>query len=205
MMNRRHAVVIGVIGSLGSACSARGQMGRPSFGITVYDDLLPGSQTKYGIDAFSDSGIRLFGSASLAGGGAASSYAGAGLPKWVRVTWRKPIYGEKVSTTGATFKTFDFGDLVGDYKIEVASRIPQDVQTYASQGKGRAIYLQFRIHDEGVLLAWAVEESLPGGGGRRYSMHGGDFKRRQTDANGKVTEKGWYIHPKTGQRIETDF
>ena len=203
MMNRRHAVVIGVIGSLGSACSARGQMGRPSFGITVYDDLLPGSQTKYGIDAFSDSGIRLFGSASLAGGGAASSYAGAGLPKWVRVTWREGDFIQRYDPINKSAWTG--GKIVGDYKIEVASRIPQDVQTYASQGKGRAIYLQFRIHDEGVLLAWAVEESLPGGGGRRYSMHGGDFKRRQTDANGKVTEKGWYIHPKTGQRIETDF
>jgi hypothetical protein len=35
-------------------------------------------------------------------------------------------------------------------------------------------------------------------------MAGGDFQEA-TVFNGKVLRKGWYIHPKTGQKIETDF
>ena len=188
-----------------------GQMARPSFGVTVRNDVLQGSSIKYGIEAISDSGSQLFGQSSLEApvlgnrdsGGGTSAFAGAGLPKWVRVTWREGDFIQRYDPVSKSQWTG--GKIVGDYKIEVASRVPQDVQEYASQGKGRAIYLQFRIHDEGVLLAWAVEESLPGGGGRRFSLHGGDFKRRQTDINGKIVEKGWYIHPKTGQKIETDF
>lgn len=198
-------MAISLTSILGSACSAMGQMARPSFGVTVHYDSLQGSAIKYGIEAISDSGSQLFGPSALPGGsgGGTSAFAGAGLPKWVRVTWREGDFIQRYDPVNKSQWTG--GKIIGDYKIEVASRVPQDVQEYASQGKGRAIYLQFRIHDEGVLLAWAVEESLPGGGGRRYSLHGGDFKRRQTDINGKVVEKGWYTHPKTGQRIETDF
>ena len=69
--------------------------------------------------------------------------------------------------------------VVGDYTIEVASRIPAEVMKYASQGKERAIKLTFRIKDDGVLLAWGVQEqvSLPGttATARWYSFHGGDF------------------------------
>ena len=211
-MNRRIALGISISSLATAACSAMGQMVRPSYGVVVQYEAVQGSTEKFGIDAYADNGMRLFGPSGLdaptrpgRGGGGTSSFGGAGLPNWVRVTWRKPIYGEKVSTTGVTFKTLDFGDLVGDYKIEVASRIPQDVQVYASQGKGRAIRLRFRLHDEGVLLAWDVQEVPPqGGGGWFYSMQGGDFKSPVV-RDGKVIEKGWYIHPKTGQRIETDF
>jgi len=170
----------------------------------VHYDSLQGSAIKYGIEAISDSGFRLFGPSSLPGGsgGGVSAFAGAGLPKWVRVTWRKGDFIQRYDSVKKSQWTG--GKIIGDHTIEVASRIPQDVQKYASQGKGHAIYLQFRIHDEGVLLAWAVEESLPGGGGQLYSMHGGDFKRPFV-VYGVREPKGWYIHPKTGQKIETNF
>ena len=210
-MNRTIMMGIGISSLITAACSAMGQMGTPSFGVVVTDQAVQGSTEKFGINAVADNGMRLFGPSSMKApvwpgnaGGGTSTYAGAGLPKWVRVTWRKPIYSEKVSTTGATFKTLDFGDLVGDYKIEVASRIPQDVQNYASQGKGRAIRLRFRLHDEGVLLAWDVQELPPGDGIWRYSMQGGDFKS-PVMRDGQLVQKGWYIHPKNRQRIEADF
>ena len=204
-------MTISLISLTGSACSAMGQIGRPSFGVTVRYDMLQGSTIKYGIEAVSDSGFRLFGPSSLEAptmgdrdsGGGTSAFAGAGLPKWVRVTWREGDFIQRYDPI--TKSAWTGGKIIGDHTIEVASRIPQEVQKYASQGKGRAIYLQFRLHDEGVLLAWAVQEPPPqGGGGWLYSMHGGDFKRPFV-VYGVREPKGWYIHPKTGQRIETDF
>jgi hypothetical protein len=210
-MNRRNAFAISLSSIFSVACNAMGQMDIPSYGVVVQYEAVQGATTKNGIDAVSDTGMRLFGPSGLdaptkpgMGGGGTSSYAGAGLPRWVRVTWRKPIHGHITTTTGKMVDTLDFGEVIGDYKIEVASRIPRDVQQFASQGKGRAIRLRFRLHDEGVLLAWDVQELPPGDGIWRYSMQGGDF-RSVTVRDKKVVEKGWYIHPKTGQRIATDF
>jgi hypothetical protein len=201
---------MGLSSLLTGGCSAMGQTLRPSFGIVVTDEVVQGTDTKFGVDSISDTGTHLFSAARAAapnrpgmgGGGGTSSYAGAGLPKWVRVTWRTGQFVQRYDPTNNSQWTG--GIITGDYKIEVASRIPLDVQQYASQGKGRAIRIRFRLHDEGVLLAWDVQELIPGNGIWTYSMQGGDF-RSVTIRNNQIVEKGWYIHPKTGQRIETDF
>jgi hypothetical protein len=37
-----------------------------------------------------------------------------------------------------------------------------------------------------------------------HSYAGGDFREAEI-FNGQVVRKGWYIHPKTKQRVELDF
>lgn len=116
------------------------------------------------------------------------------MPKWVQITWRKDVEPGQYWTTGT---------VIGDYRIDVASRIPPHVLKYASQGKGRAIYLIFRIMDDGALLAWSVQETVraPNGGtGRVYSLFGGDFSceeaggviKRQRCTAGYLKEAPWY-------------
>lgn len=80
------------------------------------------------------------------------------------------------------------GTIVGDYTIEVASRIP-DAVLDSIRKEGGALRLKFRLKDDGVLLGWDIErrpdydptktrtpEGLsihypPG-----YELVGGDFK-----------------------------
>ena len=142
------AVWLAVIGLGGCA----GAMGLNSVrGAVVVYQALPGSTTKYGVNALSDKGRRLFGPAELkapsrlGGGGGTSAYGGMGVPEWVQVTWREPIYGQKIATTGKVIETLDFGKVLGDYKVDVASRLPPEVLKYASEKSGRAIRLIFRI------------------------------------------------------------
>ena len=185
-----------------------GAMGlNPSYGAVVVYQAVPGSTTKYGVNALSDTGRRLFGPAELrapsrlGGGGGTSAYGGMGLPKWVRVTWREPIYGQQTATTGKAFETLDFGKVLGDYKVDVASRLPPEVLKYASEKSGRAIRLIFRIKDDGVLLGWDVQEAPPrGGGGWVRSLHGGDFpcdpmtpyETQPSCTSGYLKDAPWY-------------
>lgn len=50
-------------------------------------------------------------------------------------------------------------------------------------------------------------DSTEGVPGRRYRQRrerGGDFREAKI-YNGIAVRKGWYIHPRTGERIEADF
>lgn len=125
------------------------------------------------------------------------SFSGGALPvpKTVRVTWREGV----VSREKGLHPWFG-GTVVGDYTIEVASRIP-DAMLDSIRKEGGALRLKFRLKDDGVLLGWDIER--PGGGISRYSMVGGDFREAYI-FNGKVVDPGWYID-KNGQKIETDF
>ncbi|MBJ7312025.1 hypothetical protein H7U20_17735, partial [Rugamonas sp. CCM 8940] len=94
---------------------------------------------------------------------------------------------------------FSGGTIVGDYKVEVLSRIPDEVFRYANSAPGRGIRLSFRIKDDGVLLAWDVQENLPGASGFLYAMHGGDFpcetspyQSHPNCTNGPLKEAPWY-------------
>ena len=166
-----------VLALLCTACTnASGLGSRPGYGVVVQYGGDVGISTKWGIMAVSNTGQRLFAPAKLGasrtvgGFDGVSSYSGAGVPQWVRVTWRAD------TTPGQYWST---GTVLGDYKIEVASRIPAATLKYASQGRGRALRLIFRVKDDGVALAWNVEETVwsPSGdaSGRWYSFHGGDF------------------------------
>jgi len=171
---------------------------KPGFGVVIRSELAPGAKPKQGVSGFTDTGQRLFGFYLLDAKQAdTGSYAGAGLPAWIRVTWRE---GDVAHDYGKGWKG---GKIVGDYRVEVASRIPLDVQRYAAAGRDRAVRLIFRIKDDGVAMAWNVQEVPPsGGGGWVFSMHGGDFKPA-VFFNGKLVERGWVILP-DGRKVETD-
>jgi hypothetical protein len=182
---------------------------RPAgFGVVVTSGLIHGTQPKYGVEIKSDSGRHLIGHASLTSKGGPGSagtagYGGIRLPEWVEVSWREPIPSKKfIPLTGNTIDILDFGKDLGRVRIEVASRIPEDVLQYASAERGRAIKMMFRILDDDVVWGWCVQEPSKLGGGWIYSNFGGDFMPAKW-FNGKVVEPGWYRDPTTGQRIAT--
>ena len=169
---------------------------RPGFGAVIVDELDNNSAEKNGVQAITDTGRHLFGSSSMRKGGRGTgSFIGESAPKTVRVSWRKPVPGYIIATTGVRVETMNFGEVLGDYTIEVASRIPAEVMKYASEGKGRAIRLVFRVKDDGVLLAWSVQESYDGF--RVYSYWGGDFPCDPVvgDGAGLLCTPGFYKTP----------
>ena len=183
-----------------TACSSAIGIGpRPGFGAVIVDELDNNSAEKNGVQAITDTGRHLFGSSSMRKGGrGTSSFIGESAPKTVRVSWRKPVPGYIIATTGVRVETMNFGEVLGDYTIEVASRIPAEVMKYASEGKERAIKLTFRIKDDGVLLAWGVQENY--GGLNTESLRGGDFPcsptsqfaTRPTCTSGYLKDAPWY-------------
>ena len=183
-----------------SACGAASGIGpRPGFGMIVVSELAPGSAVKNGVHATTDTGRYLFAPSRMSGNGQQNgSFVGESAPKTVRVIWRKPVPGFIIATTGVRVETLDFGEVLGDYTIEVASRIPAEVMKYASEGKERAIKLTFRIKDDGVLLAWGVQENY--GGLNTESLRGGDFPcsptsqfaTRPTCTSGYLKDAPWY-------------
>jgi len=170
---------------------------KPGFGVVIRSELAPGAEPKQGVSGVTDTGQRLFGHAVLdAKGGGTGSYGGAGLPAWIRVTWREGDVAHDYR------KGWKGGQIVGDYRVEVASRVPLDVQRYAAAGRDRAVRLIFRIKDDGVAMAWNVQDISPNRQGWVFSMHGGDFKPA-VFFNGKLVEQGWVILP-DGRKVETD-
>jgi hypothetical protein len=118
-----------------------------------------------------------------------------GVPKMLRAVWRDPAveYGGNPMTG-----QYAGGRVIGDYTVPVASRIPEEVLDAMRQKVG-GFRLKIRLHDDGLLIGW----DLSRGFNLQY-FAGGDFREADRE-NGQVVRKGWYIHPKTGQRIETDF
>ena len=166
---------------------------RRAGGIALTYELAKGASNKEGVQAISDSGYRLFGPSLLnPKNGGTSSLGNAPFPRWVDVTWREG------TTPGERWTT---GKIAGNYRVEVLSRIPEEVFEYVGSGRG-AIRLQFRIKDDGVLLAWDVEESVKnpkGSGSLVYSLHGGDFPCEtspyQSSPNcteGPLEKASWY-------------
>ena len=204
-MKRRNWLTVmagGLLASLAQLAQAMGPRPR-GFGVVVTTGLINGTQPKYGVEVQSDSGRHLMGHASLTGGGGSAGYGGMGLPQWVEVSWREPIRGTKfIPITGNTIDTLDFGQDLGRFRIEVASRIPEEVVRYASAERGRAIKLMFRILDDDVVMGWCVQEPSKLGGGWIFSNFGGDFVPARRE-RGEIVEMGWYLDRKTGQRVET--
>jgi hypothetical protein len=120
------------------------------------------------------------------------------------------------SATGVTHHgpwASDYGDeVVGDHDIAVGERIPQEVVDSVRKDGGQ-VRVKFRLSKDGVYFGWDIQRL-----GRPSSnqsnnkdappqhlwLVGGDFREAHI-FNGQVVRKGWYIHPKTGQKIETDF
>ena len=173
-------------------------------GMVVVDELEKGAAPKEGINAITDAGNGLFSHMELTqAGGTTASFGGGSkmsFPRWVRVTWRQ---GEGVDMDWKR-GVFVGGTIIGDYKIEVLSRIPEEIFKYVDARRGRAIVLRFRIKDDGVLLAWDVQETVvhPKGsplGSFVYSMHGGDFPCETSPyqphpdcTEGRLEDAPWY-------------
>lgn len=122
-----------------------------------------------------------------------------------------------------------FGQAAGDYTVNVASRIPDDVVTELLK-RGGSLRLKFRLKPDGVLFGWDIERIS--GGLPKHSMAGGDFREAEpanelpvvhipysseakpyletgeyfvpSDAS-LIWRRGWYIDSKTSQKILTDF
>lgn len=170
-MQRRALIVVTVLGlSIVAGCQAMNP--KPGFGVVIRSELAPGASPKKGVLGVANTGQSLFGFYLLDAKQAdTSSYAGAGLPQWIRVSWRDGQIVQDATTAG-----WKGGKVIADYRVEVAGRVPEDVQRYAAAGPDRAVRLIVRIKDDGVLLAWEVQEVPPyGRGGWLYSMRGGDF------------------------------
>ncbi|MBJ7312023.1 hypothetical protein ACFOLJ_27930 [Rugamonas sp. CCM 8940] len=171
-------------------------------GMVLESQLAPGARPKDAVLARTDAGNRVFAHGRLlASSGNSISSIGGGtnmsFPRWVRVTWRE---GSNIQYEDGRFVG---GTVVGDYKVEVLSRIPDEVFRYANSAPGRGIRLSFRIKDDGVLLAWDVQETVvhhpTGARGFVYSMHGGDFPCETSPyqshpdcTNGPLKEAPWY-------------
>lgn len=154
--------------TLGPVSAHAGWFSTP-VGVALHYDLAPGSAERFQMQAHDQSGRRLFGASRLSERNPATLSTGAPLPATVRFTWytRRPPGREPLNPA----------DLV-THEIPVASRIPPQVLDYATATPGRALFLSFRLHDQGVKLAWNVQEAVrhPNAGvGWVYSLHGGDF------------------------------
>ena len=102
-----------------------------------------------------------------------------------------------------------------DVTVPVAERIPQEVLDDLRKNDG-GLRLKLRIHPDTLLVGWDIErrpgfdpKSLDHNGNIVYveavhSLAGGDFREAKI-YGGQVVRKGWYIEPKTGKKIETDF
>lgn len=122
------------------------------------------------------------------------------MPQWVEVRWRTGGFIQRFDPE--TNSVWTGGTVIGTYRIEVASRIPEEIQQYASAEHGRAIKLMFRIPDDDVVMGRCVQQPSKLGGGWIYSNFGGDFLPAEW-VNGIVVRQGWYVDGKTGQRIAT--
>ena len=132
------------------------------------------------------------------------------VPERARILWRD---SDKFASDG---RAAYVGNILGDKTIEVGSRIPQELIDDLKRDPRGNLRLKFRMSKDGTLFGWDIQRrpgydpSLRDPQGRHihfpavHSFAGGDFREAEI-VNGKVLRKGWYIHPRTGQRIETDY
>lgn len=146
-----------------------------------------------------------------------SSYGGSGkgdnlvMPKSLRYV-RFPPDAKYRNEPGEPYPAFD-GEPVTDVTVPVASRIPDDLLDDLRRDPKGDLRLKIRLMPEAILIGWDIErrssrydpinQKMTYGSGV-HSFVGGDFREAKI-YNGIAERKGWYIHPKTGQRIETDF
>lgn len=136
-----------------------------------------------------------------------SSYgADFGVPKFLRVEWRDKTEMEPDGALkrGLPSRAYYGGTILGNYTVPVASRIPESLLEDRRRNGG-GFRLKIRIHPDGPLIGWDLERGVgTGPDGSKFHHAGGDFQEAYI-YNGKVLRRGWYIHPKTGQRFETDY
>jgi hypothetical protein len=163
------------------AACANADSDRTNTPFIVQYELAPGATEKSGLLAVTDTKARIFASSTLTERNPGlSSFGGTvRFPQWVHVTWREGVTPGEYWTTGT---------VVGSYRAEVLSRIPAELFLQAQAAPNRVIKLHFRVKDDGVLLAWSIQESREGGYIELF--HGGDFKKPTFD-NGELVHPGW--------------
>jgi len=184
------------------------RFGRPGFELVV--DAMAG-QELLGVEFFPENATHSF---YRAGGQTLRSQAkmilSQPVPERARILWRD---SDKFASDGRAVYA---GNILGDETIEVGSRIPQELIDDLKRDPHGNLRLKFRMSKDGTLFGWDIQRrpgydpSLRDPQGRHihfpavHSFAGGDFREAEI-VNGKVLRKGWYIHPRTGQRIETDY
>ena len=161
-----------------------------------------------GLNIFDEDGHLFFATAGMTPPHRANSSYGAdfGVPKFLRFEWRDKTEMEPDGALkrGLPGRAFYGGKTLGNYTVPVASRIPESLLEDRRRNGG-GFRLKIRIHPDGPLIGWDLERGVgTGPDGSKFHHAGGDFQEAYI-YNGKVLRRGWYIHPKTGQRFETDY
>ena len=175
-------------------------------GITGGELRVDAISKKIGVKIFNERGDAIYSSAalSLKNNSRHTYTARFGVPKFIRVEWLDeyvPIEPSASNPAGGYVR----GKIIGNYTVPVASRFPDDLLDKVRASKG-GLRFKIRIHDDGPLIGWDLYVGV-----NQSDYAGGDFREAHMVYEGdpmnptKRWEKGWYIHPKTGQRIETDF
>ena len=142
-------------------------------GVVLVCDAVAGVELK-GVEIFDDRTSLIYAKSTLSKRTREiMALGGARVPLSVRVVWRRTdvpiagldIYGKYNSFTYA-------GNLIGDYTLPVAQRIPDGV-LQEIRARGGALRLKFRLKTDGVLFGWDIERYV----GRSFEplMPGGDF------------------------------
>ena len=137
------------------------------------------------------------------------------IPVKLKVTWREQDPNNPVYLVNRNEK-WSGGKITGSFGIPVADRIPDELLDDLRRDPKGSLRIKVRLHRDGVLLGWDIERR-PGYDRKNrdifgqavyvaaeHSFYGGDFREAEI-INGKPVRMGWYIHPKTGQRIETPY
>lgn len=140
-------------------------------GLTLVVDAVAGTEM-LGVEFFADGSDRPFYAQSrvVKSNRAIMAFPGAVVPQQVRVVWRDSarIVGRADNPRINTYA----GNILGDYTLPIASRIPDDVVREIRKNGG-GLRLKFRLKPDGVLFGWDIERFS--GGLPRHSMPGGDF------------------------------
>ena len=220
----RRALLIAASGAFLNACSfgAKRTAAEPAHPLSAEDEQLKrkfrglqGGQLRVdslfqvrGLNIFNENGYLFFAMAGITPPHRANSSYGAdfGVPKYLRFEWRDKIEMEPDGALkrGLPGGAYYGGNILGNYTVPVASRIP-DALLEDKRRNGGGFRLKIRIHPDGPLIGWDLERGVgTGPDGSKFHHAGGDFQEAYI-YNGKVLRMGWFIHPKTGQRIDTDY
>ncbi len=139
-------------------------------GVVLVVDAIAGIELK-GVEFYDDRQAIIYASSTLSKKNREiMALGGARVPLTVRVVWHdsSKIVGRKENPN---IDTYD-GNILGDYTLPIASRIPDDV-LQEIRTHGGALRLKFRLKSDGVLFGWDIERHI--GGAFAPLMPGGDF------------------------------
>jgi hypothetical protein len=167
------------------------------FGAVLYVDAVEGAEM-LGLELFADGSDRHFyrsSSQSFTNNSMGGYPGGILVPMQVRAVWRDS--SDLVAADGRSGGIYS-GNIIADHTVSVAPRIPDAFIATLRKERG-SLRLKFRLHPDGLLFGWDMQVRPP----LSFEIPDGDFAEAKI-FNGQVVRKGWYIHPKTKQRIETN-